>query len=248
MLYQTLFGAWPDELEPGNRDGLRQFAQRVVRWQEKALREAKLRSSWAEPDEAYEAACRDFIERLLDPGRSNSFAGDLSNFVRQNRAAALSNTLVQTALKYTLPGVPDLYQGCELTDLSLVDPDNRIPVDYDLRQRLLAKDRASSPKLRLIRTALKMRRENSALFTHGSFAVARVAGEREGHVFAFSRRKGDKLLRVAVALRCGAELFGRREPRLPPRWWGDTRITFADGEETIVEAGTVLALGPVSLS
>ncbi len=111
MLYQTLFGAWPETLEPGDDEGLRAFARRVARWQEKALREAKLRSSWAEPDEAYEAACRDFVERLLDPGRCGSFLSDLADFVHQNRAAALSNTLVQTALKYTVPGVPDLYQG-----------------------------------------------------------------------------------------------------------------------------------------
>ncbi len=102
--------------------------------------------------------------------------------------------------------------------------------------------------MRLIHAALKMRSESPELFSGGAFAVARVEGVRQGHVFAFSRHNGGKLLRVAVTLRCGAELFGCPEPRMPPEWWGDTRIIFADGADRAQEAGAILAHGPVSLS
>ena len=246
MLYQALFGAWPEELSPDDAEGLSEFAERVAGWQEKALREAKLRSSWAEPAEDYENACSAFLERLLDPQRSGRFLSDLARFVRDANAASLANGLVQVALKYTVPGVPDLYQGCELIDLSLVDPDNRHPVDFGLRQRLLAMTPVEHPKLRLIHALLQMRRDCPSLFTAGEFAPARVEGNRSGHVFAFSRRIDDKLLKVGVTLRCGAELLGRRQPTVPSEWWGDTQIIFA-GETGSVSAGDLFSEGPVSL-
>ncbi|MFN3389959.1 MAG: malto-oligosyltrehalose synthase, partial [Allosphingosinicella sp.] len=112
-LYQTLLGAWPQSLGAGDRNGLAAFAARINAWQEKALREAKLRSSWAAPDEAYEGRARAFAEALLDPGRSADFLADLAAFAARCRPAGEANGLVQALLRCTVPGVPDLYQGAE---------------------------------------------------------------------------------------------------------------------------------------
>ncbi|MEG8013224.1 hypothetical protein [Sphingomonas sp. 22R3R2A-7] len=137
MLLQTLFGAWHEALLPDDATGLARFAERIIGWQEKALREAKLRSSWEDPDEAYEKRCHDLVGVLLDPQRSAAFLTDMAGLVDATQRASEANALSQTALRYTVPGVPDLYQGAELADLSLVDPDNRRPVDYAERQALL---------------------------------------------------------------------------------------------------------------
>ncbi len=244
MLYQTLFGAWPENLAAHDETGLGAFAHRVAGWQEKALREAKLRSSWAEPDEAYEAACRNFLIHLLDPSRSHDFLSDLVCFVSTTSAAALSNSLAQAALKFTLPGVPDLYQGCELLDLSLVDPDNRRAIDFDLRRRLLNAPGGQPPKFQLIHDLLQMRRDHPEVFAEGDFTPAEVAGERADRIFAFTRQAGEKVLSVAVALRCGAELQGKDTPVADGEWWAGTQVVFEPGET--IEAAALFARAPVS--
>ncbi|MEH3046973.1 malto-oligosyltrehalose synthase [Sphingomonas adhaesiva] len=209
MLLQILVGAWPDE-----RAG---FADRIKAWQQKALREAKRHSSWEAPDERYEGLADELVDALLvDP----AFVADVEALLAVIAPAAEANTLVQTALRYTLPGVPDLYQGTELADLSLVDPDNRRAVDYAARERLLA---APPAKLALIARLLGWRRDDPALFAHGDYAPAIVTGPAARHLLAFERRHDGRALRCAVAL------HGRRD-------WGDTRIAFVSGEERRADA------------
>ena len=223
ILYQTLFAAWPEELTPDNADGLVAYAERIAAWQEKALREAKLRSSWEEPDEAYEARCRRMVEGLLQP--HHALAEDLHAFVGHTAGAATANMLVQTALRCTVPGVSDTFQGTELPDFSLVDPDNRRPVYFALRERLLAS--GGHPKLKLVAELLGLRREHPVLFREGSYLPAPAEGARAGHVLAFERHADGLVLRCAVALRCAAALLGRSAPRPEPEWWADTQIGFA---------------------
>ena len=134
MLYQTLIAAWPLDLAPDDAEGLAAFETRVAAWQEKALREAKRRTSWTVPDTDYEGACRSFLAGLLDAGRSVNMAGELASFAARIAPSGAINSLTQTLLRLTSPGVPDLYQGTEFWDFSLVDPDNRRPVDFPARK------------------------------------------------------------------------------------------------------------------
>ena len=189
MLFQALLGAWPSdarELEDGT------LGERISAWQTKALREAKLRSSWEAPDERYEACCNDLALALID---SPAFVASISSFLGEIGEAAHRNSLVQVALRCTMPGVPDLYQGTEFADLSLVDPDNRRPVDY--RARIAALDDPPA-KMRLIATLLNLRRTHPTLFTQGSYEAAVVDGD--ARLLAFERRHGDAIFRCAISL------------------------------------------------
>jgi (1->4)-alpha-D-glucan 1-alpha-D-glucosylmutase len=130
---------------------------------------------------------------------------------------ARANVLAQTALRLTVPGVPDTYQGTELADLSLVDPDNRRPVDYDARRAALTARR--DPKLALVAELLALRRDRPALFANGAYVPATATGERAGHVLAFTREADGERLFVAVALRMAGSGG--------PGWWGDTAVSVA---------------------
>ncbi|MBP2512264.1 malto-oligosyltrehalose synthase [Sphingomonas sp. PvP018] len=237
MLLQTLFGAWPEGLQIDDRAGLAAYAERIVGWQEKSLREAKLRSSWEAPDEAYEDRCHALARALLDPDRSARFLRELHDLIEATAAAAQANALVQTALRYTVPGVPDLYQGTELADLSLVDPDNRRPVDYARRARLLEHD--APAKLALIARLLATRADAPQIFAQGDYAPLDVTGSRAARVLAFERRANGQTLRVAVALRCATELLDQSGAAVPAAWWGETRL--ATGER----AADLFVDGPV---
>ena len=194
--YQTLIGAWPIEVE------------RAKEYMQKAMREAKLETSWVANNQGYEDALNRFIERTLS---DTSFVGELERMVARVLEAGRINSLTQTLLKYTAPGVPDLYQGSELWDLSLVDPDNRRPVDYALRRRLLAEMQTMSvgdemrrmdeglPKLWTIHHALRLRREHPEWFgAAAEYVPAVVTGSRAEHVVAY--RRGDAVLTVAPRL------------------------------------------------
>jgi len=133
LLYQTLLGAWP--LQDSE---LKDFEPRIQSYMQKALREGKSRTSWTAPNEPYEKSVSTFISRLLDPRPENPFLSDFLPFQKKIARLGLYNSLSQTLLRLTAPGVPDTYQGSELWDFSLVDPDNRRPVNYPLRQQLLS--------------------------------------------------------------------------------------------------------------
>lgn len=226
MLYQMLFGAWPSGLSPRDAEGLANFRDRLAGWQEKALREAALRSSWAQPDADYEARARDALGALLDPASGSAFLDDLTGFIAWLRPAAEANGLVQAFLRCTVPGVPDCYQGCEFEDLSLVDPDNRSPVGYGARVEALAApdDSYSSRKQRLIRDLLNARRNQPDLFAHGDYRPLEVRGPRASHVLAFTRRRGDQAMVAAVALHVAQATAGRSHCVPAADWWADTSI------------------------
>jgi (1->4)-alpha-D-glucan 1-alpha-D-glucosylmutase len=246
-LYQTLVGAWPIGLAPDDAEGLAAFHDRVVQWREKSLREAKLHTSWAAPDEAFEAASQAWLRTLFDPAASADFLVSLTRFVDRIAGAGAVNGVVQAALRCAWPGVPDLYQGAELWDLSLVDPDNRRPVDFDRRERLLAEaanDWASGAiKLRVIADLLAHRRRDPALFTTGALAALPTRGSRADHVLAFRRTLPGRHVDVAVLLQMGraVEAFGV----LPSTdWWADTEVEIAGGWRP---AATLFAAAPVAV-
>jgi (1->4)-alpha-D-glucan 1-alpha-D-glucosylmutase len=149
MLYQMLVGAWPLELVESDDHGIRAFAARIEQWQTKALREAKRISSWAQPNAEYETACRNFLYGILEPKAVNLFLKELATWVRRIAPAGAVNSLMQTVLRLTSPGIRDIYQGAEFWDFSLVDPDNRRPVDYAARAQARARDSSDRKRRRL---------------------------------------------------------------------------------------------------
>ena len=238
LLYQTLLGAWP--LENLDETGLADFASRIKAYMQKAMREAQVHTSWTNTNDGYEAAVSDFIEGMLSPSNS-LFLEDFARLERRTARFGALNALSQTLLKLTVPGVPDIYQGNELWDLSLVDPDNRRPVDYGLRQKLLAelkdmdlaeprmllaKDawRDGRSKLYLTWKALELRRENPDVFKRGEYVPLNVVGERADHIVAFARRLGG-VTTITIAPRLYATLAledGTLIP--PPEIWAGTSI------------------------
>jgi (1->4)-alpha-D-glucan 1-alpha-D-glucosylmutase len=239
MLYQTLVSCWPPALSPDDEPGVHAFAERVAQWQLKALREAKRDTDWSAPDLDYEAACRDFLFDILAPQRRDGFLSELAAFVaRIDRAGAL-NSLQQTLLRLTAPGVPDLYQGTELWDFSLVDPDNRRPVDFALRRAWLFDERMiSAPpseqlrnwrdgrvKMALIRRALALRQHAPSLFTRGAYLPLTVDGPCAEHALAYARHHGDAYA-IVVATRLSARLLANESdvPLVDPARWEDTAV------------------------
>ncbi|MET0238719.1 MAG: malto-oligosyltrehalose synthase [Sphingobium sp.] len=212
LLLQALVGAWE-----GPCDAL---LPRILDLQRKALREAKLRSSWEAPDEDYEERCGALATALLTGEGQSAFRAEFQAFIDAIAAATEANALAQTMIRYAVPGVPDLYQGCELADYSMVDPDNRRPVDYAERARLLTA--GAPPKLRLIADLLALRAEQPLLFAQGDYRPVAATGERANHIVAFTRTYEGRTLLCAAAVRLGEVLFDREA--LPGDWWGETRI------------------------
>jgi (1->4)-alpha-D-glucan 1-alpha-D-glucosylmutase len=234
LLYQTLVGAWPLDLGPEDPDGLAGLAERIVAYMIKATREAKQRSSWAAPNAAYEERLEAFVREILDPGRSQAFLADLHAFQARIAPIGALNGLAQTLLKLTGPGVPDIYQGTEHWDLSLVDPDNRRPVDFAARERslaakagpaaLLASWQDGRVKQQVVARTLALRRERPALFARGDYVALEPTGEAAEHVVTFARRRGLDWLVTVVPRLMGAWLGGAESP-LPPRAaWADTAL------------------------
>ena len=208
LFYQTLVGIWP--LEPPQGDGLAALVARVTTYMEKAAREAKVHTSWINPDSEYDAAVRNFVAAALAEGPKNRFLAEFRLLHEQVVHWGLYSALSQTLLKLTSPGVPDLYQGQELWDFSLVDPDNRRPVDFTFRQKLLARlvkdvgrkersllhvarELAQNPrdlrtKLFVTWRALQFRRQHADLFRSGEYVPLEVSGPQARHVCAFARR------------------------------------------------------------
>jgi len=235
MLFQTMVGAWPPLLEPGDRDGMADFAERLVAWQEKSLREAKLRTDWTAPDEGYENAARDFIRSVL----SNPLAAEIAAFARRLAPIGAVNGLAQTLIKLTAPGVPDLYQGTELWDFSLVDPDNRRPVNFHERMQSLADSpplaelasawRDGRIKQHLIRRTLAVRRALPGLFESGTYLPLVAEGRAARHVLAFARQ-GDGATAVTIVPRLASRLVAADAGlAIPASAWGDTRLRLPPG-------------------
>jgi len=244
LLYQTLLGTFPAEAL--DDAGLDAYRERIQRYMVKAAREAKAYTSWISVNAEYEDALTTFVATLLDASPTNAFLADLrANYLVFAWFGAL-NSLSTSLLHFTAPGVPDLYQGDELIELNLVDPDNRRPVDYVRRrealhclQQLAALPSAALPaqvqallatpydgraKLWTIYRALELRQQHPEIFAQGDYAPINVAGTRGRHVIAYARRYGKRGV-IAVAGRMFASL-GLDPGELPigEQAWGDTAL------------------------
>jgi (1->4)-alpha-D-glucan 1-alpha-D-glucosylmutase len=226
-LYQTLVGAWPIGLRSDDGPGLADFHRRLAGWREKSLREAKLSTSWAAPDDAYEADSQAWLATLLDPEQSGSFLASAKTLVDRIAGPGAINGVTQAALRCAWPGVPDLYQGAELWDLSLVDPDNRRPVDFPHRERLLdagVDDWLSGGiKLAAITTLLRRRHEDPELFQQGALAPVPVRGRRQAHIVAFTRSLDDRQAAIGIMLHV-ADAVTRLGDLPTAAWWADTEV------------------------
>jgi (1->4)-alpha-D-glucan 1-alpha-D-glucosylmutase len=243
LLYQTLLGAWP--LSPSSAAEYAEFVERIQAYFVKALHEAKVHTSWVNPNAEYDEAVRQFVARILDEGASRPFLDDFREFQSWVSHYGLFNSLAQTLLKITAPGVADTFQGTEVWDFSLVDPDNRRPVDYgrreallrDLRERVAAaggklagltreltlRKEDGQVKLYVTHRALHCRREHPGLFAEGDYLPAEGSGPREENVFGFARRQGATWALVAVP-RLLTRLAGPGELPLGPAAWQDTTL------------------------
>ena len=236
LYYQTMIGAWPLSME------------RAQAYMLKATREAKQQTSWVANNKEFEDAMNKFIEYTMN---YSPFMKELQQFVEKIQDAARVNSLAQTLLKYTAPGVPDLYQGTEIWDFSLVDPDNRRPVDYALRRRLLhdlnqmVGDSVAAqvmqrmddglPKMWTIHQALQLRRERPECFgAEAAYLALEVDGAKHDHVIAYMR--GDGV--VVVAPRLVVKLGGI---------WKDTAVRLAEGRWRSCLTGTSMEGGSVSV-
>jgi (1->4)-alpha-D-glucan 1-alpha-D-glucosylmutase len=242
FLYQTLIGAFPiGNWEPSD------FVERIRQYMVKAAREAKIHTSWLEPNEPHEAALTSFVKRILSPSDEKGFLDGFLPFCKKIARYGIYNTLSQTLIKITAPGVPDFYQGTELTDLNLVDPDNRRPVDYDERRlflkeiqdqirtniRSLIDDLMANRfdgrlKLYLIATALNSRHAYPRLYGDGSYVALLPAGRFHQHVISFARKFGNTWSITAVP-RFLTALVREDEDPLGPAVWQDTVVGLPEG-------------------
>jgi (1->4)-alpha-D-glucan 1-alpha-D-glucosylmutase len=232
ILLQMIVGAWPLDLGLDDGKGRETLSRRLAQWQEKSLREAKLETDWTVPNESYESAARDLLTALVERNAAPDLLSDLVAFAKRIGPAGAVNGLAQTLLKVTVPGVPDIYQGTELWDFSLVDPDNRQPVDFDLRAAgigaatfndLVGNWRSGFVKQALIAHALNARRERPALFSEGSYEPMQVCGEFADRVIAFIRRLGDDVA-VTIVPRAASGLLRNGAITFTPGAWKDTTI------------------------
>ena len=230
--YQALIGIWPDT--PPDAKTLTDLKDRLKAYMLKAAREAKLRTSWINPDADYEAALERFVVQSLD---SAVFLKEVNDAVPRLARLGMLVSLSQALLKVASPGVPDYYQGTELFDFSLVDPDNRRPVDYALRRKYLNEKGADlletlsdgRAKLHIIRRGLALRREHPTLFHGGRYVALHADEGREENVCAFAlSRNGSAVIAVAPRLFSKLMAEGDAAP-LGERTWGDAGIALPEG-------------------
>ncbi len=245
FIYQTLLGIWPlGELETFEIESL---WLRLAEYFVKAAREAKVYTSWINPNKAYEDALLAFIDALIHSPLESTFLSSFIPFQRRIARFGMLNSLSQTLIKFTVPGVPDIYQGCELWDFSLVDPDNRRPVNFGHRQKLLdellklasltSEQRRSEvlalcdtlengqAKLLIVRSALALRERWPEVFQLGRYLPLTVKGEHASHLCAYARIEGGRYV-IAVAPRFFASLLDADQPSLPLGGdiWGNTTL------------------------
>jgi (1->4)-alpha-D-glucan 1-alpha-D-glucosylmutase len=239
LLYQVLLGSMPPNAD---RAGLATFRDRIVAYMQKAGREAKLRTSWANVNQAYEEATEAFVRALLDDAHPNPFLDDFRAALAPVAWLGGINSIAMAAIKLTSPGVPDIYQGNETLDFSLVDPDNRRPVDYALRRQMLEELQAlgyepsaaaiseifadpnqGRAKMYVVSRLLALRREREALFRLGGYTPLRVTGKWARNVVAFARRHDDGIV-ATIAPRLTSAL-GLKPGMMPiGEVWGDTKV------------------------
>lgn len=241
LLYQTILGTWPAVSPTGT--ALDEYVERLCQYMTKALREAKVNSSWISPNEGYERATHEFIKSILATEPASAFRVDFEPFADLVMRWGWWNSLSQTLLKLTCPGVPDTYPGTEVWSLRLVDPDNRRPVDFQQLEQQLATleqraadsgrtallknlvDRASdgNVKMFLHQQALQLRQEAPGLFTTGQYLPLEVVGSQAEHVCAFARVQGNTQAIVAVP-RFVASLVPGGQPPLGDSVWMDAAV------------------------
>jgi (1->4)-alpha-D-glucan 1-alpha-D-glucosylmutase len=242
FLYQTLVGAFP--FHERDHD---QFVERMKQYIVKAVREAKVHTAWLKPDTDYENAFVSFVEEILSPNAGNTFLNEFVPFQKKAAHYGIFNSLSLTLVKITSPGVPDFYQGTELWDLSLVDPDNRRPVDFESRGAFLREIREKESgnlldlinallrtredgrvKLFLIYRALKARNERPKVFRSGAYVPLEVAGRFKDHIIAFARNQG-KEWAITIVPRFLTTLIREGEDPFGLEIWEDTHISVPEG-------------------
>jgi (1->4)-alpha-D-glucan 1-alpha-D-glucosylmutase len=240
LFYQSVVGAWP--LKPMTPEEHDLFIERLVQYMEKAVREAKVHSSWINPNSAYEDAVRNFVRGALERTPDNRFLEAFTAFRCHIARAGMLNALSQVLLKITAPGVPDVYQGSELWNLSLVDPDNRRPVDFSARrllldqldnsvnggpaaliERLVQCPGDGAIKLYITSRALRFRRANRELFAKGAYLPLRIAGSRQAHVVAFARVLNHRQV-IVLAGRFFLAIGAAQSMPVGEETWGDSAL------------------------
>jgi (1->4)-alpha-D-glucan 1-alpha-D-glucosylmutase len=263
LLYQTLLGVWPfGKPEQTAVDDVR---ERVKAYMQKAMREAKVHSSWLNPDEDYEAGMAEFIDALLTRMDSTPFMNDFIELARRIAHFGMLNSLSATLLKLTAPGVPNIYQGNELWMFSLVDPDNRRPVDFARRRALLEEvcafdglpadalagklgallDQPEDGRLKLYLTwrALTLRRRDAELFQEGDYTPLEVSGAASAHLCAFSRCHNERTVIVLAPRLCAGLLTGATRWPLGEEVWRDTHVSIPGGHYRDTLSGASVRLG-----
>jgi (1->4)-alpha-D-glucan 1-alpha-D-glucosylmutase len=259
ILFQTIISSWPFELSLDNRVGLAGYAKRIAAWQQKALREAKLFTDWSAPNDAYEQAAERLVTFLFS--MNSDLLPDIAEIVQRIAPAGAANALAQTLARLTLPGVPDTYQGTDYWDLSMVDPDNRAPVDFTARNRSLdaappvdlASDwRDGRIKQQMMSRVFALRKTFPDLFSQGSYCPLEVIGPRRDRALAFSRVLNNIVVIVAFCRLTSPLLRGDGSLSIPAIRWDDTRLKvpllhcgifyniLASGERLTIEQDTPL--------
>ncbi len=244
LLYQTLIGLWPNEILDDS--AWYQFVTRIEKYMLKAAREAKEYTSWANENPEYERALTTYVRSILERSEKNRFLADIAEFQQRISRIGLFNSLSQTLLKMTSPGVPDIYQGNDLLQFTLVDPDNRQPVDYEQRQRELQRlqqnyenlhssppeifrmENVASAKLYLTWKTLNLRREHPALFQRGGYIPLSASGPNADHVLVFARKHERHTAIVAVPRLCTKLLGDNYDTICDKAVWGNTSLTIPD--------------------
>jgi (1->4)-alpha-D-glucan 1-alpha-D-glucosylmutase len=248
LFYQSLLGIWPSDSMTAEEFG--EIRERAAAYMQKAIKEAKVHTSWVNPNEAYDQALENFVRKVLVTGADDGFLSDFARFQQRIAYAGMLNSLSQTLLKIAAPGVPDFYQGTELWDFSLVDPDNRRPVDYrqrrdwlaEIKRRetvdrvallrdLLARWQDGKVKLYLVYQALNFRRAHHALFRDGDYAPVTVSGDLKEHICACARTHENGSV-LAIAPRLVRTLIGPHGSTLNATIWRDTALTLPKGTAT----------------
>jgi len=265
FFYQSLIGTYPFDESENTK-----FRERIKDYMLKSVREAKVQTAWLRPDTAYEEGFLAFIDQILDTSKSNQFLEEFLPFQKRIASYGIFNSLSQTLLKYAAPGVPDTYQGTELWDLSMVDPDNRRPVDYEQRIEILKnlKKQVKTDNLKLIDELLstkedgrikffvtykllQARQENVELFQKGNYLPLEVVGQFKEHIVAFARSFNNQIA-ITIAPRlltsliepegypCGEQVWGNTQLQLPQQLQSTWQDVFSKQKISSSKSGTIV--------